>query len=150
MNISDFAPEYQAQINRKLQTTTSPAPHNGAVRITLKGQVRGGKNNMGVTAKGIHYPRPDFKAWRDEAIRQVKSQYSGEMLTMPLVATIAYYAGDNRRRDIPAILDAIWHVLERSGVVVDDALIKDVHFSTDYDKANPRAVILLDAKHDTH
>ena len=118
-------------------------PDDFCVRITLTGQVRGGKNNMGVTKTGIHYPKPEWARWRDAMLAQVQRQFSGDPIDCECKAVIRYWAGDRKRRDIPAILDAIWHVLERSGVVKDDALIKSVEFHGLYDKANPKAVIVL-------
>jgi Holliday junction resolvase RusA-like endonuclease len=115
------------------------------VTITIRGQVKGGKNNMGVTKTGIHFPRKPFKLWRDDAVKQVASQHNQPTIIEPCKATIEYYAGDRKRRDIPAILDGIWHVLERAGVVLDDSLIKSVYLTGGYDKANPRAVVRLEA-----
>jgi Holliday junction resolvase RusA-like endonuclease len=116
------------------------------VKITLKGQVRGGKNSMGVTKTGIHYPLPAFRAWRDAMLAQVQAQFSGPTICEPCLAHIVYWAGDRKRRDVPAILDAIWHVLERAGVVFDDSLIKSVYLTGGYDKENPRAEIELTAQ----
>ena len=118
-------------------------PDDFCVRITLTGQVRGGKNNMGVTKTGIHYPKPEWARWRDAMLTQVQRQFSGDPIECECKAVIRYWAGDRKRRDIPAILDAIWHVLERSGIVKDDALIKSVEFHGLYDKENPKAVIVL-------
>jgi len=56
---------------------------------------------------------------------------------------LSYLAGDKRRRDNPAIVDAIFHVLEKAGVVADDTLIWPVASSRGYDKENPRAEITL-------
>ena len=104
--------------------------------IILTGQVRGGKNNMGVTKKGKHYPKKLFKEWRDEAVMQVFLQKLVR-LTVPCSMDIVYTTGDKKKRDIPAILDAIFHVLERAGVVDDDSLIENVNFKKFYDKENP-------------
>jgi Holliday junction resolvase RusA-like endonuclease len=122
------------------------------VVITIKGQVRGGKNNMLVLRNGMHIPSKKFKEWRDDALEQVgahkimvKNHYSKKnpMITVPCMHEIEYFAGDHRRRDIPAILDAVYHVLERAGVVKDDCLLKDLNFRQHYDKENPRVIIKL-------
>ncbi|MEI7879829.1 MAG: hypothetical protein WCI95_03030 [bacterium] len=119
-------------------------PEMGFVRLTLKGQIRGGKNNMGVTKSGIHFPRRNWAIWRDDMLRQVREQVPAPpRLDLPLKAIIHYWAGDRKRRDVPAILDAIWHVLERSEVVADDSLIKSVDFVGAYNKELPRADIIL-------
>lgn len=99
---------------------------------------------MVVTRAGLHFPKPEWAKWRDGVIRQVNSQFFEPTIAAPCRATVNYWAGDRKRRDIPAILDSIWHVLERSGVVEDDSLIKSVIFEGGYDKENPRAIIALE------
>ena len=110
--------------------------------IVIHSQVRGGKNNMGITRTGRHYPNKKFKEWRDDAVLQVLT-HKFSMITEPCVAEIDYFAGDRRRRDVPAILDALFHVLERAGVVKDDCLIEDLIFKKHYDKENPKVIIKL-------
>jgi len=115
------------------------------VRIVIHGQVRGGKNNMIVTRKGLHFPRPTFRRWRDDAVMQICSEYytATPIFTKPVSARVYYVAGDKRKRDIPAVMDAIWHVLERALVVADDSLIRNVEWRSAYDKAEPRVEIEL-------
>lgn len=117
------------------------------LRLHLHSQVRGGKNNMCITRAGIHYPNPKFVEWRDRMFQQIKEQ-------LPVIETITnknlkwtftYTPEDNRRRDIPAILDAVFHVLERAFIVKDDCLIKNISFvELPADKEN--AGILIQAK----
>ena len=109
--------------------------------IRLTGQVRGGKNNMGRTKTGKSYPKKLFADWRAEAIRQIKTQFHGEPIAVPVNVRIDYVAEDRRRRDFPAICDAIWHALERAGVVADDTLLWAVQSSRIYDKAAPGVTI---------
>jgi len=52
-----------------------------------------------------------------------------------------YVAEDRRRRDFPAICDALWHALERAGVVTDDTLLWPAQSSRSYDKAAPGCTI---------
>jgi Holliday junction resolvase RusA-like endonuclease len=101
------------------------------LEIHLKSQVRGGKNNMKMTRTGKHYPDPKFVEWRNRMFAQIKEQW-------PAVVTIKdkshkwyfeYTPEDNKRRDIPAILDAVFHVLERSFIVSDDSIIKNIEFT---------------------
>jgi hypothetical protein len=42
-----------------------------------------------------------------------------------------------------AVLDSIFHILERAGVVVDDTFLWINTSIKAYDKANPRAVITI-------
>ena len=114
------------------------------MKIILKGQVRGGKNNMGITMTGRHYPNKKFATWRDDALLQVQAQIIGKelpIISVPCLVHIDYYAGDKRRRDVPAILDAIWHVLEKAQVVKDDCLLCNIVFKTYYNKENPEVII---------
>lgn len=118
------------------------------VIITINGQVRGGKNNMIVTRSGLHFPRKSWAIWRDDAVRQVREQTQGMRvpITQPCTASVIYTAGDRRRRDMPAVMDAVWHVLERSGVVEDDSLICGIErWVTRYDKYAPGIVVTIDA-----
>jgi len=139
-------------MNAKMDSSNrNPAVHGGSfkiinrVRIVIQGQVRGGKNNMIVTQEGLHFPRPTFRRWRDDAVMQIFTQYytATPVFTEPCSARILYMAGDRRKRDIPAVMDAIWHVLERALLVADDSLIRNVEWRSAYDKAEPRVEIEL-------
>lgn len=110
--------------------------------ITLKSQVRGGKNNMGVTRTGIHYPNTEFKKWRDTTVWEIISQRPKEFKP---IDSLEYYWEfnytpiDYRRRDAPAILDAVFHCLERANIVTDDRFIKYFKFIENIpDKNNPK------------
>ena len=126
---------------------TANAAPGISFRIVIFGQIRGGKNNMVVTRTGQHFPKPEWAKWRDEAVRAVKEQFNGAKLfwTLPIKepvnVRVMYVAGDRRRRDCPAILDSVWHVLERAGVVTDDTLLWPVESSRSYDKDSPRCEI---------
>jgi Holliday junction resolvase RusA-like endonuclease len=109
--------------------------------LRLTGQVRGGKNNMGRTKTGKSFPKKSFADWRAEAIRQIKTQFHGEPIAVPCNVRIDYVAEDRRRRDFPAICDALWHALERAGVVTDDTLLWPAQSSRSYDKAAPGVTI---------
>lgn len=90
--------------------------------ITIKGQIRGGKNNIIITRSGRRFPNRQWAAWRDEAVAQVRKQLpeGWTAIDEPINVRLDYCAGDRRRRDFPAICDSIWHVLEKAGVVTDD------------------------------
>jgi len=111
--------------------------------LRLTSQIRGGKNGMGVTRTGRHYAKPTFARWRDDAVRQIRCQLpSGwKPIDVPCNVRLDYVAGDKRRRDMPAVLDAVWHVLEKAGVVADDTLLWAVQSSRSYDKAAPGVTI---------
>lgn len=111
--------------------------------LVIEGQIRGGKNNMIVTRTGLHFPKPAWAKWRDEAVNQVKPQLpvGFKPFSEPINVRLTYVSGDNRRRDMPAILDSIFHVLEKAGVVTDDTLIWVSESSRAYDKSKPRAIV---------
>jgi len=109
--------------------------------LRLTGQVRGGKNNMGRTKTGKSFPKKSFADWRAEAIRQIKTQFHGEPIAVPCNVRLDYVAEDRRRRDFPAICDALWHALERAGVVTDDTLLWPAQSSRSYDKSAPGVTI---------
>ena len=113
--------------------------------ITIKGQIRGGKNNITVTRTGHRFPNKQWAAWRDEAVRQVRGQLPKGFATIcdPIYVGLHYHAGDKRRRDMPAIIDSVWHVLEKSGVVADDTLLWVALSARGYDKENPRCEIVF-------
>ena len=96
---------------------------------------------MGRTKTGKSFPKKVFADWRAEAIRQIKMQFHGEPITVPCNVRIDYVAEDRRRRDFPAICDALWHALERAGVVTDDTLLWPAQSSRSYDKAAPSVTI---------
>jgi Holliday junction resolvase RusA-like endonuclease len=100
------------------------------MRLDIKTDFHGvGKNNMGVTRTGIHYPKPAFVNWRKNVMAQVIEQtpkdwkpidsydYSWVFVIRP---------PDNRRRDLPAVLDSLYHVFCKTGIVADDCYIYNV------------------------
>lgn len=115
----------------------------GIFSITISGQCPSGKNAMKVTRTGHHYAGARFRAWRACAMEAIRNQLpkSFQTIKVPVNVRIDYVAGDKRRRDQPGIQDAIWHVLEKSGVVKDDALLWAAESSRSYDKTNPRVTI---------
>jgi Holliday junction resolvase RusA-like endonuclease len=111
------------------------------LRIVLVGQVRGGKNAMGVTKTGKHYARPAFKKWRDEMSAQISMPLSFIMVREPVNIRVDYVAGDRKRRDMTGILDALFHLLEYCYIVSDDSLLWVVESSRSYSKESPGVTI---------
>jgi Holliday junction resolvase RusA-like endonuclease len=116
------------------------------LQIIITGQIRGGKNNICITRSGHRYPNKQWAAWRDKAVQEVLAQIPYGMLRIEQSANIRldYVAGDKRRRDMPAIIDSIFHVLEKAGVVKDDTLLWVSESSRTYSKDFPKAVIAFD------
>lgn len=111
--------------------------------LTISGQVRGGKNNMIVTRSGMHFPKAAWAKWRDAAVREVKGQLPNgwKIISEPVNVRLHYVAGDRRRRDFPAICDAVWHVLEKAGVVSDDTYLWPAVSVREYEKSSPSITI---------
>ena len=125
------------------QTISPPVFGISGMRIIIIGQIMGGKNNIIVTRTGHRFPKPSWARWRDDAVRQVK-QFIPRGFTpidSPVNVRLAYFAGDKRRRDMPAIIDSVWHVLEKAGIVTDDWHLWVSESSRGFDKGNPRAEI---------
>jgi Holliday junction resolvase RusA-like endonuclease len=110
--------------------------------LRLTGQVRGGKNAMGVTKSGRHYAKSPFKKWRAEMMAQINAQGCGGILiSTPTNVRIDYVAGDRKRRDQTGIFDALFHLLEHAQIIADDSLLWVSQSSRSYDKAAPGVTI---------
>lgn len=144
---------------RALQAECNHAPPSQSFTVTLSGQLPSGKNSIKTTRTGKRYPTKRFVEWRDAAVGHVYrerckvfnlvSQMRVPMFRKPteLSIEVHYAAGDLRRRDIPGMLDALFHVLERALVVEDDAQIKESHwYQLPVDRANPRVVVRMEAR----
>lgn len=87
-----------------------------------------GKNNIGITRKGIRYPKKSFKEFREYMIKEIMSILTNryrefETIKCPVSVTIYLFQNDKRNRDVSAILDAVCHILEKVGIIEDDGLI---------------------------
>ena len=134
-------PQIYATSKGALELVESAVIHRFSLRIT--GQIRGGKNAMGITRTGRHYAKAPFKLWRDAAVSELRRQLPAHWkpVAMPVSVRLDYVAGDKRRRDMPAIVDAIWHALEKAGVVEDDALLWILQSTRGYSKESPGCTI---------
>lgn len=123
----------------------SPAP----LSFTLLGKMQSGKNRILITRTGHRYPPARFKTWRDEKVAELTRQYRGPCIpkSVALALTVAYTPGDKIRRDVPGILDALCHILERAQIVEDDAQITAVDWQQlDLDRERPRVELSLRAR----
>lgn len=101
------------------------------MKFYLEGKTKSGKNSIVVTRSGHRFPTKSWAAWRDKAVSSIKKQMAlnnGTMYTERVKGTFYYTKGDLIRRDVPGMVDAIFHALERAGVVKDDALIVEVEW----------------------
>ena len=98
-------------------------------RFFLPHQPQSGKNAIQINPKTYaHYPKKRFVEWRTAMFAAINLQ--GVRPTAPLTCdvhmTVHYSQVDKRRRDVTGILDAIFHVVERSGILADDTQVKSV------------------------
>lgn len=120
-------------------------------KFTFIGQVKSGKNNMLINPRtGSHYPNASFAKWSSEQILRIRQQkgHPGIMFTKetPVLSFLVdYWPGDLRRRDLPGVMDALWHVLEKAQIVEDDTQLKNClgwnHHEVD--RLNPRLEISI-------
>lgn len=115
------------------------------VRFVIKGQCKSGKNHMQISRTGRHFPLKSFVDWRSGVEAQIMAQVIPRIpLEGPCKARFWYFPGDLRRRDVPGMIDALFHVFERMTLVKDDSLIKDVTWTTwPLDRINPRVIVEL-------
>ena len=98
--------------------------------FTLRDQIKSGKNALLITRTGRHVPSSAFVQWRKQASKEVLAQVSlhKKPLLGPLVCVADYVPQDQRRRDLPGLADAIWHLLEYTGLIQDDSQIVELHW----------------------
>lgn len=112
-----------------------------SITFTLQGKMKSGKNQVMTTSRGMRYPKAQFKTWRTDMLRQIG------MVDRPFVGPVGlvvdYVPQDKIRRDAPGILDAICHLLEKSGVVTDDAQVKAIHWTEFAQEKSGRCTITV-------
>lgn len=101
---------------------------------------------MQITRFGKHYPLKRFADWRSNAEVQIRQQVGfPRPIESPCNALFSYYPGDLRRRDVPGMIDALFHIFERLALVKDDSLIKNVRWmGCEIDRKNPRVSVVLE------
>lgn len=96
--------------------------------FNLKMQIPSGKNAVQTTRTGKRYPSKRFKVWRDAAIQSLPDRLP--RFDGPVAVVVDYSPGDKIRRDVPGLLDALCHLIEKVGIVNDDAQVKNVTWTT--------------------
>lgn len=96
--------------------------------FTLFGQLTSGKNAVGITRTGHHYPNKRFADWRADAVQQLKALrlVPKHPIDFPIHLSVQYWPGDRRTRDVSGMLDALFHLFMHAGIITDDGLIRDV------------------------
>jgi Holliday junction resolvase RusA-like endonuclease len=118
------------------------------ITFKLYSNLPSGKNAVKITRTGHRYPDKRFKLWRDEALLQInKQRYASgntETITYKCGLVVDYTPGDRIIRDVPGLLDALCHVLEKAGVVKSDGLIRDCKWHEfPIDREHPMAVVTI-------
>ena len=121
-----------------------------SLTFTIHSQIIGGKNQMQIDPRsGRHYPNKKFAAWRDRVVRDLRFYLDQikftEPFDKPVSILVRYWKFDNRRRDVPALWDSLFHVCERANVVTDDWLFQDCYWiSVKQDKEEPRVEVVIE------
>jgi Holliday junction resolvase RusA-like endonuclease len=123
--------------------------------LWLSDQIPSGKNHVRITRTGRRYPTARFAQWRATAYQQLHSQLikqpawrqwpSGASMSL----TVYYRPLDRRQRDVPGMLDALLHLLERAEVIQDDAQVKAVWWTRAPTTQEP-CVLMVIATEDFH
>lgn len=93
----------------------------------ISGQIHGGKNHIGITKTGKRYPKKEFVEFRNHALKDLAPYLQGEPpFEGPIRVYVGYCKSDRRRRDLPALIDGLWHVFERAAIVNDDSQFEEL------------------------
>lgn len=119
------------------------------ITFALQGILPSGKNAVKNTRSGHRYPSKRFVDWRTQALTELQRQCDGipQPVRYRMKMSVAYVPGDKRVRDVAGMTDALCHLLERSGLIENDGLIRDITWEElPLDRKNARAVIVLEEK----
>jgi len=112
--------------------------------FTLTGKLKSGKNHVQITRNGQRYPKKEFKVWRDAMLAQL-NEYELFLFEGPVSLIVDYVPGDLLRRDVSGMLDAVFHILEKAGIVNDDAQVKNVQWHQwPMDRQNPQCRVTIE------
>lgn len=107
-------------------------------------QIPSGKNRIIITRTGHRFPEKRFSNWRKAAIESIAPQILPFEDTAEVKMFVSYTPGDRIRRDVTGMMDAIFHLVEKVGIVTDDAKIKDVEWTTNPVQPHaPRCEVVL-------
>lgn len=151
-----YPPEMD-RVRRRLEVSAMWTQMPG-LRLVLHGQLPNGKNRIGIrqeeaevpfkTGKSRRHPYPRFDRWRRDAEKQVLLQVGQWRASLPIAVPMLMYvwcwSSDRRIRDRSGMEDALFHLLERAGIISNDGLVEDPLWRTmPMDKQDPRVVIVL-------
>lgn len=118
------------------------------ISFTLTASLPSGKNQVGIDTRNgriRRFPNKRFTDWRRQAAKEVLTQVAAKEkpLIGPLHALIAYTPGDHRLRDVPGMMDALWHLFAYCGLLEDDGQIVMADWRTLPPSPAPRMRISL-------
>ena len=110
------------------------------MKFTLYSQICSGKNRIIVTRDGRRIPDKRFLKWRADAAKQmVGNKLLNGQFTTPVALSVIYTPGDLRTRDVTGMADALFSLLAWTGVVKDDGLIRELHWTEEaLDRSEPK------------
>ncbi len=82
-------------------------------------------NNLFVNNRrtGGRFPSGQYKAWQEEAGRQLLMQKRPKCFETPVSLTLSFGRPDNRRRDISNYIKSVEDLLVKHNVIEDDSLV---------------------------
>src|SRR5689334_16712127 len=111
--------------------------------FTLLGQMKSGKNRVLITRTGHRYAPKEFTNWRADMLKQIG--LVEHAITGPVELIADYVPGDLIKRDVDGMLSAIFHVIVKAGILVDDAQIKNVQWHQwPLDRKAPKCRVTLE------
>lgn len=160
------SPEIWNQIDaiRRSVSAVKPWLMVPGLHIRLTGQLPSGKNLQGIRTEMKPEVTPDgyvvevprvrkhsrqrFAQWRDERLKELVPQlrpWTGLLpLAVPMMMHVWYWPSDRRVRDRSGMLDGIFHLLERAGIIADDGLVEDPLWHTmELDRQSPRVKLIV-------
>ena len=97
--------------------------------FSITGQIPSGKNQVKtvlIKGKVLHIPDARFKKWKKGVLPELELQ-RGTCSLFPIATPVSleceYTPGDRRTRDVSGMLDALFHVIVKAGLLTDDGLV---------------------------
>lgn len=110
--------------------------------FVLTGILPGGKNAVKTTRTGHRYPDQRFVLWRANALSQLPAKVPH--FPGPVQLLVDYVPGDLRKRDMPGMMDALLHLLEKAKLVKDDAQVVALTWTPfPLDREHPRCTVTI-------
>ena len=130
----------------------APSPMKRSAHLTIQEfdltlpYMVSGKNSVKTTRTGHRYPNERFVKWRSAVLSQLERHALSRVLNNPHVilrCDIRYWPNDKRTRDVPGMEDALYHCLERAGIIANDGQIKHSSFTTEAMQDEVKLIVSL-------